>query len=68
MITFKREKGSIKIFKNEKRIYTVAEKAYACLVEIGLGGAHVINMIEQIHETKLHHEDIKKIKDFLQTI
>jgi hypothetical protein len=51
LITFKREKGNIKIHQNDKRIYVVPEKAYQCLTKMGFGYDHVISMIEELHET-----------------
>ena len=68
MITFKNENNVIRILRNDERLYTVSQKTYAYLNERGMGCDHVITLIEQLHKTKLHTDDITKIKSYFEQV
>lgn len=68
MITFVKDNSIIKIIKDNIRIYTIAEKTYRCLNQMGLGADHVISMIEQVHKIILPIEDATEVRSYLNNI
>lgn len=67
MITFIKDKDLIKIHKNDKRVYTIAEKTYQCLNKLGLGPEHVISVIEGVCNMKLAHDDVTEVKKYFSS-
>lgn len=64
MITIHKEHDTIRILKNEKRVYTVGHKTYKCLSKAGFGSKHIVDVIESTHEITLPKEDVEQIKDY----
>jgi hypothetical protein len=70
MINFTKDErtGVIKIIKNEKSLYTVAEKTYKCLNKMGMGHEHIIEMVEQLHEVILPSDEKENIREYFMKI
>jgi hypothetical protein len=68
MITFAKDNNIIRIIKDNVKIYTIAEKTYRCLNQMGLGADHVVSMIEQVHKITLPVEDAKEVRSYFNNI
>lgn len=68
MITVVKDNNIIRIIRDDVRIYTIAEKTYKCLNQMGLGADHVVSMIEQVHKIKLPVEDAYEVRSYFNNI